>query len=153
MFLDKALSRTCVANLLRSNWNTILGLDRNNEDIKKGSCELFRKILCVLKKDEAISSGFLYEIIKRISTFSPQPCVLECVSTIVEIHNSSNDNMLRNLISITSKACLSKCQEDPALCASYFEMLHRYYVFKPVVLYEFKSLPEIVIISARFVST
>ena len=80
-FLDTTCSRSCVANLLRSNWNSIVRLDRNNEDIVKGSCKLFRKILCVLKKDEAISSGFLSEIIKRISTFPPKPCVLECVST------------------------------------------------------------------------
>ena len=71
----------------------------------------------------------------------------------MEIHSNSDDNMMRNLISVTSNACLSKCQEDPALCASYFEMLHRYYVFKPVVLYEFKNLPEIIIMSSKFVCT
>ena len=42
-FLDTTCSRSCVANLLRSNWNSIVRLDRNNEDIVKGSCKLFRK--------------------------------------------------------------------------------------------------------------
>ena len=49
-FLDTTCSRSCVANLLRSNWNSIVRLDRNNEDIVKGSCKLFRKILRVEKR-------------------------------------------------------------------------------------------------------
>jgi hypothetical protein len=153
VFLDNSSSRSCVASSLRSNWNSIIRLDRNNDEIVKSSCKLFQKLLYVLKKQEAKSSGFLSEIIKRLSSFSAKPCVLECVGTIVEIHGDSNEIIVKNLLSITSKSCLSKCHEDPALCASYFEMLHRYYVFKSNMLYECEILPQIVNMSARFVDT